>query len=109
MTRPAAPFHSQSPKPLPPAPVPPRLDERTAAAVDRLVRALHAEETRLALVGPPGAGKSLVLRALRNRLGRSFPSVHIPNPGLGLEEMRAWIESFAGPLPADAGTTFDDL
>jgi AAA domain len=85
------------------------LDARSEASLERLTRALRSEETRLVLFGPPGCGKSSVLHALPQRLGHSFASVHIPNPWLGLEEIRAWIESFAGPLPADAGTSFEDL
>jgi AAA domain len=85
------------------------LDEPSADALGQLVRALRSEATLAALVGPPGAGKSAVLHALPQRLGRSFACVHLPDPTLRLDEIRAWIESFGDPLPADAGTTLEDL
>jgi AAA domain-containing protein len=88
---------------------PTALDPASAAALERLVRGLRSEATRVVLVGAPGAGKSAVLHALPQRLGRSFAAMHLPIPTLGLDEIRAWIDSFGGPLPADAGTTLEDL
>src|SRR5262249_33537747 len=83
--------------------------ESGAAALDRLVHALRSEATRAALVGPPGSGKSTLLHALSRRLGRSFATVHVPDPTLGPDEIRAWIGSSGDPLPADAGATLEDL
>jgi len=82
---------------------------RSEAALERLVHALRSEATRIAFVGPAAAGKTTVLHELPRRLGRSFACAHLPQPWLGPDEIRAWIESFAGPVPADSGKSLEDL
>ena len=79
------------------------------AALERLVALLRSGATRIAIEGAPGAGKTVLLRVLPERLGSSFASAYVPHPGLGPAGVRAWLENFAGPLPADAGSTFEDL
>lgn len=79
------------------------------AALERLVALLRSGTTRIAIEGAPGAGKTVLLHVLPDRLGPSFASAYLPHPGLDPAGVRAWLENFAGPLPADAGSTFEDL
>jgi hypothetical protein len=79
------------------------------AALHRLVALLRSGATRIALEGPPASGKTLLLRVLPARLGPTFASAYLPHPGLGPADVRAWLENFGEPFPADAGSTFEDL
>lgn len=79
------------------------------APATAVVQALLAGRTRIAIAGQPGVGKTTLLRDLRSRLASSFGSVYLPVPDLAPQEIRAWIASTEGPLPADAGTTLEDL
>ena len=79
------------------------------AALHGLVARLRSGETRIALEGPPASGKTLLLHVLPERLGSAFATAYIPHPGLDPAGVRAWLESFGEPLPADAGSTFEDL
>jgi hypothetical protein len=79
------------------------------AALERLVTLVRSGATRIAIEGAAGTGKTLLLHVLPTRLGSSFASAYLPHPGLGPAGVRAWLENFAAPLPADAGSTFEDL
>jgi type II secretory pathway predicted ATPase ExeA len=59
-------------------------------ALTELVGALGESRGPVALTGPPGLGKSLLLRLLGERLcGRAFP-VHLPYPALPAADLCAW-------------------
>lgn len=79
------------------------------SALCRLTALLRAGETRVALVGPPASGKTLLLHVLSERLGPGFPSVYLPNPAIGPDQVRPWVETCGGPIPADAGASLEDL
>ena len=56
------------------------------------------------ICGPPGVGKTLVLRLLLRRLARSFTGVYVPCAFLSAEELGRWVASQLGlpeasPLP----------
>jgi hypothetical protein len=78
-------------------------------ALNRVTALLRAGETRVALVGPPASGKTLLLHVLSERLGSGFASAYLPNPILGPDQVRAWLESCGEPMPADAGSSLEDL
>jgi type II secretory pathway predicted ATPase ExeA len=67
-----------------PAAYVPRAD--TERARRRLERAVLAGETPVALAGPGGLGKTLLLRLLAARLGDWMAPIHVPFPALSLEE-----------------------
>jgi len=79
------------------------------AALCRLTALLRAGATRVAFVGAPASGKTLLLHVLPERLGPAFASVYLPNPALGPDQVRPWLETCAEPVPADAGTSLADL
>lgn len=84
-----------------------RSDDRTV--LRGLASALVDGRECIALVGPRGAGKTRLLHRFSEHVGRAFRCAHLPSPTLRPLEIRAWLEEFAGPLPADAGRTLEDL
>jgi len=53
------------------------------------------------VVGPPGMGKSLLLRVLQRRFEPSLESHYLPNSALSCEDLCAWtVGSLGGGLPA---------
>jgi hypothetical protein len=83
--------------------------EDVEAALDTIEQKLRGGRARIALVGPPGSGKTRLLRALSERLWPDWRCVHLPVPSLMPRDIRAWVADFAGPLPNDPGETLADL
>ena len=64
--------------------------EACERALAELVRALARSRGPVALTGPPGLGKTLLLQVLAGRLrGRASP-VHLPYPALPAADLCAW-------------------
>src|SRR5690554_1943162 len=68
-----------------------RPDSETALC--RMLALLRGGETQVALLGPPASGKTLLLHVLSERLGPGFPSAYLPNPALGPDQVRPWLET----------------
>jgi hypothetical protein len=62
----------------------------TEAALAELERALHDGALATLLAGPPGIGKSMLLRVLTHRLRRDFRVALVPAVGLAAHEICAW-------------------
>ena len=84
-----------------------RPDSETALC--RMLALLRGGETQVALLGPPASGKTLLLHVLSERLGPGFPSAYLPNPALGPDQVRPWLETCGETIPADAGSALEDL
>lgn len=83
----------------PAAYVPRPATERALAALGRAV----VRGRSVALCGPPGHGKTLLLRVLALRLPRRFEAVHLPYPALSPREAWLWAAAARGePAPAAA-------
>jgi MSHA biogenesis protein MshM len=72
----------------------------TERALAELVAGVQTAEAPIALLGPAGAGKTLLLHLLAERVAPALRSVYLPNPRLGPEEICTWI---AASLGAPAG------
>jgi type II secretory pathway predicted ATPase ExeA len=72
----------------------------TEHALAELLAGVQAPGAPIALVGPAGAGKTLLLHLLAERAAPALRSVYLPNPRLGPEEICTWI---ARSLGAPAG------
>lgn len=73
----------------------------TEAALDQLTGALEAGTPVLAMIGPPGLGKTQILRVLCDRIADRFHPLHVAYGSLEPEELERWVLSLLG-LP---GTT----
>jgi ABC-type multidrug transport system ATPase subunit len=62
----------------------------TEAVIVRLEGALRDGETVLSLSGPAGAGKTLLLHVLADRLDGDFHSIYMPYPKLSAPEFCQW-------------------
>lgn len=79
---------------------------RTAAsedALETLQRRVREGRSPAVLFGPPGIGKTLLLRVLQGRLAAQFRVVYLPFAALPADELCAWIlgllDEVAGPDP----------
>lgn len=72
--------------------------ENTLAALEQ---ELAGDAPLMAMVGPPGIGKTQILRVLAGRLAGRFETLHVAYGSLEPEELERWIMSLLG---AAAGT-----
>jgi hypothetical protein len=79
--------------PDPEAYVPRQASEEALAA---LAAFLRVGATEIALRGPPGIGKTLLLRVIASRLEGHLRVVHVPYPVLPADEICAWILGLMG-------------
>jgi type II secretory pathway predicted ATPase ExeA len=63
----------------------------TEHALEQLLAAIRSGPEPVALLGPAGAGKTLLLHLLAERAGPAFRSIYLPNPKLVPEELCAWV------------------
>lgn len=75
----------------------------TEAALEELHGRLQDGASWLALVGPPGLGKTQTLHVLGNRLGDRFHPLHVGYGSLEPEELERWIATLLG-APAGASS-----
>jgi type II secretory pathway predicted ATPase ExeA len=81
----------------------------TEAVLVRLETALREGSGVVALSGPDGAGKTLLLRILADRLDGDFHSLYVPYPKLAPSEFFHWILGALGSAPgADAESTLHE-
>jgi MSHA biogenesis protein MshM len=77
----------------------PRAD--TERALAELVAGVQDAEGPIALLGPAGAGKTLLLHLLAERVAPGLRSVYLPNPRFGPEEICTWIAASLGAPPGE--------
>ena len=70
--------------------------EATEIALDGMVRGLLEEEGPVALVGPPGIGKTLLLHRAAARVRHRLEPVHLPYAALDLPDLCAWALGASG-------------
>ncbi len=70
--------------------------EATERVLADLVTRLLRGPTAIAIVGPVGVGKTLLLHLLAERMGPAVHSVYLPNPRFAPDEICAWIAHAAG-------------
>jgi len=79
------------------------------AALAVLEQHLRRGCARIALIGPPGCGKTLLLRTLLVRIEKDFYAAHLPVPSLMPAEILAWLANFAVGLEPRGGDTLEDV
>ncbi|MCZ6463771.1 MAG: AAA family ATPase [Proteobacteria bacterium] len=84
--------------PDPDAYVPRRAGEEALAA---LAAFLRVGAPQIALRGPPGIGKTLLLRVIADRLAGHLTVVQVPYPVLPPEEICSWILGLIGETPGN--------
>jgi type II secretory pathway predicted ATPase ExeA len=72
----------------------------TERALEELLAAVRSGPEPVALLGPAGVGKTLLLHLLAERAGPAFRSIYLPNPKLDPEELCTWVVRGLG-APAD--------
>ncbi len=65
--------------------------EASEAVLSALVSFLRVGATQLAVQGPAGIGKTMMLRLIETRLEGELRSVYVPHPTLPADEMVPWI------------------
>jgi len=79
----------------------PRAD--TERALAELVEGVQAGSTPVAILGPAGTGKTLLLHLLAERVAPGLRSVYLPNPRFAPEEICTWVaRSLGAPAGEDA-------
>jgi MSHA biogenesis protein MshM len=78
--------------------------EATERALAELVAAVQRAEEPVVLLGPAGAGKTLLLHLLPERVGAGLRSVYLPNPRLTPEELCTWVARRLGAPPGEEAT-----
>jgi type II secretory pathway predicted ATPase ExeA len=82
----------------------------TDRALDELERHLRGGARCVALVGPPGLGKTLLLKVLGEQLADVFQVARLPYPALSGAELCAWVLAALGaPEAADPEGALLDL
>lgn len=74
----------------------------TEAALGRILRALEEQRRPVALTGPAGLGKTLLLHLVAERARRPWRPVYLPYAALSPEGLCAWALSALGEAPADS-------
>ncbi len=75
----------------------------TERVLAELVAGVQAAGARIAILGPAGVGKTLLLHLLAERSAPGLRSVYLPNPRFGPEEICTWIaHSLGAPAGEDA-------
>ena len=75
----------------------------TERALAELAAGVQAGGAPIAILGPAGAGKTLLLHLLAERAGPGLRSVYLPNPRFAPEEICTWIaRSLGAPAGEDA-------
>ena len=69
------------------------------AALARLEASVDAGAHCCVLSGPPGIGKTLLLRVLATRLAAEVRSVFLPYAALGLDDLCRWVLGLLEPIP----------
>jgi type II secretory pathway predicted ATPase ExeA len=70
-------------------------------ALAELLRALREQGEPLALAGPPGLGKTLLLHLLAERVAGLLRPVYLPYPALSPEELCTCVLAVLGPAAAE--------
>jgi type II secretory pathway predicted ATPase ExeA len=78
--------------------------ESTERALAELVAAVQRAGEPVALLGPVGAGKTLLLHLLAERAGPGLRSVYLPNPRLEPAEICIWVARRLGAPPGEEAT-----
>jgi MSHA biogenesis protein MshM len=78
--------------------------EATERALAELVAAVQRAAEPVVLLGPAGAGKTLLLHLLPERVGPGLRSVYLPNPRLTPEELCTWVARRLGAPPGEEAT-----
>src|SRR5262249_14959182 len=63
----------------------------TERVIAELLEGLHHGAEPVALLGPAGSGKTLLLHLLAERARPALQGVYLPNPRLGPEELCTWV------------------
>src|SRR5262245_24438306 len=70
----------------------------TEEVLEELLAALRAGPEPVALLGPPGSGKTLLLHLLAERAAPALRGIYLPNAALAPEELCTWVvRSFGAP------------
>ncbi len=78
----------------------------TESALDDLELALYGDSIAVALLGPAGIGKTLLLHVLAQRLVGDFLPIYLPYPLVGPDELCRWVLSaLEHPAGADPEAT----
>ena len=75
--------------------------QATERAITEMRAAIEAAMPAV-ISGPPGIGKTVVLRQLGLRLRPEFRTIYLPYPRLGPDELCAWLLASLGASPRDA-------
>ena len=74
----------------------------TERALEELLAALGGGSDPVALIGPTGCGKTLLLHLLAERAAPALRGIYLPNPGLAPEEVCTWVvRRIGGPADED--------
>lgn len=73
--------------------------EASERALEQLETAMRSRSAVVALTGPPGLGKTLLLRVLEQRHRKDARPVYLPYASLTLDELSAWALGLLGRAP----------
>jgi hypothetical protein len=74
------------------------------AALEAIEGALRSGATRCVLTGPPGIGKTMLLRVLERRLADAARCVYVPYAALGFDDLCRWLLGLLGESPRVRGS-----
>jgi type II secretory pathway predicted ATPase ExeA len=69
-------------------------------ALGQVLSYLRVGATQIALVGPDGIGKTLLLRVIASRLEGAVRVVDVPYPALPADEVASWVLNLMGVAPS---------